>query len=175
MSHRVAYRYCRDAIKSGDLLLWTHPNWWTWKDLKIQFVRRLQTWKYGKQMGQYTHAGIALVGPLGRVWVIESVHPLIRMVPLSNLLPASWCPVESHWDSETTQWLAPLIGTGKYSEFEAMAAAAGLDEHAGAWECAKLYRLALLQAGREFDCLSVPSALAIEAVKDGHEITDIEV
>ena len=174
MINRIAYRYCRDAIKSGDLLLWTQPSWASWKGIKIQIVRLWQSMKYGKEYGKYTHAGIALVGPLGRVWVIESVSPLIRMVPLSNVLPASWCPVESRWDSQTTEWLAPLIGTGKYSEVEAMAAAAGLDETAGSWECAKLYRLALLQAGRNFDCLSVPSALAIEAVKDGHEITLME-
>jgi hypothetical protein len=61
-------------IKSGDIIALTHNSWASWYDLQIQAVR-IGT------MSEYCHVGLIWeIG--GRFFVIESVEPKVRLVPL---------------------------------------------------------------------------------------------
>jgi len=147
----------RDQIKSGDVLAWTHKGWKTWHDIKIQLVRFFT-------QSEYSHVGIAWV-VAGRVFVIESVIPYIRIVPLSTNLPVYWIPVEKDWNKEAEEYAMKLVGVGNYSQLEAIAAGLGLDtpESNGNWQCAKFVKAVLKRAGLEFTGPDTPSDVVEDA------------
>jgi hypothetical protein len=153
----MKYADNRDTIRSGDLLAWTHRSWKTFYDLQVQAVRFFT-------QSEYCHVGVAWV--IGnRVFVIESVTPTIRIVPLSNLLPFYHLPVKADWTPDVESYALSLVGNGKYSKIEAIKAGLGheLDEHDSKWECAEFAISVLKRAGIDLGKVATPSAVVLAA------------
>lgn len=160
------YLDARSKIKSGDLLAWTHRSWSTWKDIKIQLVRIFTR-------SEYSHVGVALVFG-GRVWVVESVKPLVRIVPLSNLLPCYWAHVGLPWNPKVEEYALGLVGSAKYSEWEAIRAFFGDNHDPQAWECAELVQAIYREAGMHLRSRAVPSDVVQDILERGATITTLE-
>lgn len=129
----MKYAEARTLIQSGDLLAFSHYHLRDWYDLQIQIVR-------AATQSEYSHVGIAFVMG-GRVWVIESVVPKIRMVPLSNVMEGGfyWLPLATPISDAELEFACAEIGMGDYSKLEAVQAEIGhLDIGADhLWECAE--------------------------------------
>lgn len=126
----MKYDEARSKIKSGDLLAWTHSQWGSWYDVKIQMVRAFT-------QSEYSHVGIAYT-LADRVFVIESVTGGIRMQPLSKWTPFYWLPIEQYWDDDVEKQAMSKMGE-EYSTFDAIRSffttiTPGTDK---AWECAE--------------------------------------
>ena len=109
----MKYSDIRNQIKSGDVLAWNHRSWRSWYDIKIQMVRILSR-------SEFIHTGTAwVVG--GRVFVIESVIPYVRIIPLSSVLDCYWIPMdlEDKWSS-VEDYALNFIGKGPYSQTESI-------------------------------------------------------
>lgn len=106
----------RPTIQSGDLLSWSHraSPWRSWYDFKIFMVRVFTR-------SEYSHVGVAWVFG-GRVFVIESVTPVVRIVPLSNLLPVYHTPVTDGWSVAAEHYALRSIGEARYSKIDALLA-----------------------------------------------------
>jgi len=164
----MEYIEARSKIKSGDILAWSHRGWKTWHDFKIQFVRMFTR-------SEYSHVGIAwVVG--GRVFVIDSVIPKIRIIPLSNDLPVYWVPTNAKWKNETEQFALSLVGRGEYSQWEAIKAGAGIeiDGNNNLWQCAEFVSEVLKKDGLNLGDTATPSNVVQEALKSGKSIHYIE-
>ena len=80
----MSYLSKRQEFKSGDLFATTHKSWKTFYDLLVQGVR------IGTQ-SEYAHVGILwCIG--GRVFVVESVSPYVRITPLSKFADEGFDP-----------------------------------------------------------------------------------
>ena len=157
------YKQVRDRIKSGDLLAWSHKSWSSWYDIKVQLVRFFT-------QSEYCHVGLAWV-VAGRVFVIESVIPKVRIVPLSNNLPFYWVPTETPWLPETEEFALSQVGVGTYSQLEAVLAQLGkpTPESNGKWECAKFVNALLTMDGLAFDNIrDTPTATVERAQSLGY-------
>lgn len=157
----MKYADIRDTIKSGDLLAWTHKKWNSWYDIKIQLVRMFTR-------SEYSHVGIAWV-VAGRVFVVESVTPYIRIVPLSNLLPCYLVHMDCDWKNETEEFALSLVGKGKYSQLEAIMAALDLPTpyENGEWECAKFCLAIYDMEGQKLGVNATPSSVVEAAQRAG--------
>lgn len=152
----MKYANYRDKIKSGDVLAWTHRASWfsSWYDFKVNFVRLVT-------MSEYSHVGIAWVFQ-GRVFVIESVTPFVRIVPLSNLLPAYVLTGKGELTEEQLNKAIELVGVGKYSIPEAMIAFLDKNDiHNDKWECAEFVKYVL-----DLDCTATP-AKVVQKMQEG--------
>lgn len=129
MASTMKYVDYRDSIKSGDLLAWSHRGWKSWYDIKVQMVRFFT-------QSEYSHVGTAWVYG-GRIFVIESVSPYIRIVPLSNLLPCYLIKIYAPWKYETEKFALSLVGIGGYSQWEAVKAFFRKNDNPDKWECAE--------------------------------------
>jgi len=164
----MKYDDYRAHIKSGDLLAWSHRSLKSWYDLKVWMVRILTA-------SEYSHVGIAMVFG-GRVWVIESVTPVIRIVPLSNLRPFYCTDVPGvQWAPAVDEFAFSLVGHGDYSQCEAMRAYFEKnDPDNDAWECAELAKILLERAGVKLDGRAIPSDLVLEVQRRGGRTVYIE-
>lgn len=157
------YKYVRDSIKSGDVLAWSHRSGWfkSWYDFKINLVRLFTR-------SEYSHVGVAWVFG-GRVFVLESVTPLVRVVPLSNLLPAYHLAMPTEMTDQQLERGLSLVGKGRYSEGEA--ALAALDKNNltnDRWQCAEYTKFVL-----DLDCQATPSALVEHCLKQGAKLQGV--
>ena len=85
----MSYAETRPRIRSGDLIALTHRSWSSWYDVQIHAVRFFT-------QSEYSH--VALVWEIGgRLFVIESVVPFVRIVPLSSLQKEGfyWVPMDA--------------------------------------------------------------------------------
>lgn len=160
---KSVYDSIRPRIRSGDLLAWRHESWGSWKDLKVQLVRMATR-------STYSHVAVAwCVG--GRVLVIEAVQPVVRIFPLSRLLPCYWWPMEAPWAPETEQLALSKLGE-PYSEHQAvMAFLRKLPVGADAWwECAELAISVLRKDGIDLGPIAVPEDVVLKAQEGGREM-----
>lgn len=159
----MKYSTVRPAIKSGDVLAWSHRKLRSWYDFKIMLVRLFT-------MSEYSHVGLAVVMG-GRVWVLEAVTPRIRLVPLSNLLP---CYVVSgnKMTKEEINSALDWVGRGdvEYSQIEAIKGYLGKNDRAdGAVQCAELVNIIL-----GLPCRDTPSATVAYMLENGSTLTSIQ-
>lgn len=114
MAH--TYSNVRDRIKSGDVLALTHKAWGTLYDLQIQIVRFFT-------QSEYAHVGLIWeVG--GRLFVIESVEPLVRIVPLSHFADEGfyWISMREPIDQAELEFALAKVGVARYSKWQAILA-----------------------------------------------------
>jgi hypothetical protein len=166
----MKYEEIRSQIKSGDILAFRHTEWKTWKDLKSQFVKFFTK-------SEYSHVGIAwVIG--GRVFVIEAVIPLVRIFPISKVLPFDLIPCgERYWLPIIEEACLTYVGE-EYSQWEAVCAAFGKLK-AGAsnsWECAELCNVALGMGNllKVDEALSTPADIVRHLNEKGFPIIPIE-
>jgi hypothetical protein len=157
MARYMKYIEYRSKIKSGDLLAWSHRSWKTWYDIKIQLVRIFT-------QSEYSHVGVAWVYQ-DRVFVIESVTPFVRIVPLSNLLPCYVISMNLPWSKETENLALGMVGKAGYSQLEAIKAYFGKNKDPNAWECAEFVQKIYRSENLNLDCKDVPSDLVLAAQK----------
>lgn len=155
------YDTVRPQIKSGDLIALSHYKWASWYDLQIQIVR------FGTQ-SEYSHVGMAWV--IGeRVFMIESVEPVVRMVPLSLMVADGfyWLPMEADIGAGELAFALSKIGSARYSKIEAVLAqfrrlAIGADD---LWECAEFVIACRRLSGVDLGDKGTPSAV-VRAAQD---------
>lgn len=152
----IKYGEARPYIRSGDLLFWTHRGWGSWYDIKVQAVRM---W----QRSEYSHVATAVM-MAERVWVLEAVMPVPRVVPLSNLLPCWWIPMHAPWRKTTEVEAFSIIGKprAEYSQWQAIKGGLGL-LHPGdddLWMCAELTWCVAHWDDIELGAKITPSALS---------------
>lgn len=157
------YADARVHINTGDLLAWSHYDWDSWYDLQVQAVR-IGT------ASEYCHVGLAWVFA-GRVWVIESVAPVVRVVPLSNLLEQGfyWLPIPPNMSGSELEFAFSKVGKGRYSKVQAVAAQLNLLD-VGAddlWECAEFVIAARRLSGVDLGPKATPSAVVKRAQELG--------
>lgn len=158
----VKYADYRDQISSGDVLAWSHRKLESFYDLKVWLVRILTA-------SEYSHVGIAWVFG-GRVFVIESVTPEVRIVPLSNLLPCYVSKVKRiNWNNEAEDFALSLVGKGKYSQWEAVKAYFNENKDPDAWECAEFVKVVLDKSGVKLNGRAVPSDVVYAVQQRGGE------
>lgn len=166
----MKYADIRDKIKSGDVLAWNHRSWASWYDIKIQIVRIATR-------SEFIHTGTAWV-VAGRVFVIESVIPYVRIVPLSSLLDCYWIPMEvgDKWVAVEDDALE-FVGRAKYSQLEATLQIFGKHSPIAnkRWFCSKLTNEILVRMGVESCPLPItPSNLVDHLLNTGRPIYKIQ-
>lgn len=158
-----SYNDFRFTIKSGDLIAFSHTSWKSVYDIQVQAVR-------AASFTEFSHIGIAVVLG-GRVWIAESVTPVVRFVPLSNFTKEGFFVI--HTDTEMTEeeleYLLSKVGNGKYSKWQAILAwlgklKLGADE---LYECAEYVILARRLSGLDLGDRAVPAAVVKEALSKG--------
>lgn len=156
------YSTNRDRFKSGDLIALTHKAWGSFYDLQIQAVR-IST------ESEYSHVGLVwVVG--GRVWVIESVKPFIRMVPLSHLAAQGfyWLPLDKPISDAELEFALSEVGVGVYSKWQGILAFFRRLKlvNDGLWECAKFVIMCRRMSGVDLGDVATPSAVVRAAQRN---------
>ena len=162
----MKYSDCRDNIKSGDLILLSHKKWGSLYDLQVQAVRLAS-------LTEFSHVGVAVVLG-GRVWIAESVTPVVRLVPLSNFTDEGFYVVHTDVPMQEAEleFLLSKVGKGKYSKIQAVLAwlgklKLGADE---LYECAEYVILARRLSGLDLGERAVPATVAHEALSKGYSM-----
>lgn len=150
------YAEARPRIQSGDILAWSHYDWSTWYDLQVQMVR------IGTQ-SEYCHVALARVMD-GRVWCLESVEPLVRCVPLSNIIEHGfyWIPMGRVMSAAELEFAYSKVAVAHYSKLEAIKAqmcAALQSGDDNVMECAKYVRACCRLSGLDVGVKDVPAAV----------------
>lgn len=159
----MKYSECRDSLESGDLVVFSHYKWASWYDFQVMAVRL-----FG--LTEYTHVGVVVkIG--GRVFLAESVSPVVRLVPLSNFAKDTFyvIPTRTPMQDEELEYLLKHVGVAKYSKWQAILAyldklEVGADD---LMECAEYTITARRLSGLDLGKRAVPSAVVKEALKQG--------
>jgi hypothetical protein len=160
------YSEIRSTIASGDSLAWSHKNWNTLYDIKIQLVRIFTR-------SEYTHVGTAwVVG--NRVLVLEAVTPKVRIYPLSKLGDFYFLPTVKNlnivWTSEVEEYALSKVGEN-YSMSKAVWAFFSLLKPSKEWECVEYARNILIRAGlKNFEGRDTPTNFVEQLLKQGSTI-----
>ena len=160
----MKYKDYRVKIKSGDLIAYTHYGWSSWYDIQVQIVRMATR-------SQFSHVGMALeLG--GRLFILEAVTPVIRLVPLSGTLGKHGfyhIPLEADISSDELEFALSKIGKGKYSKLEAVMAQLrklriGEDD---LWECAEYVICCRKFSGIDLGSIATPAEVVESALRIG--------
>lgn len=160
------YTVARENIKTGDIIALSHQKWGSWYDLQIQAVR-LST------ESEYSHVALAWVFA-GRVFLIESVEPYVRIIPLSNIADKGFyhIPVGEDFSEQELEFLMSKVGLAKYSKIQAILAyfkkiKIGADQ---LWECAELAITSRRLSGVDLGDKATPSAVVKTLLEAGHAL-----
>ena len=151
----MKYSDVRGSIKSGDLIALTHTKWSSLYDIQIQVVRTAE-------QSEYSHVGMVYVMG-GRVWLLESVDPVIRMIPLSNLVTEGFylLPLETPISAAELEFAMSEVGIGRYSKLEAIKAffkRINIGKNS-VWECAEFVITCRRFSGLDLGDVATPSAV----------------
>jgi hypothetical protein len=106
--------------------------------------------------------------------VLEAVKPVVRIVPLSNLLPAYWVHLPIKWTPAVEEFALSLVGRAEYSEIEAVRAFFGINSDSEAWECAELVRAIYERCGIDMHGRDTPTEVVLAAQKMGGGVVLLE-
>lgn len=166
----MQYDEARGRFETGDIIALSHGQWASLYDLQIQAVRVATE-------SEYSH--IAIVWAFaGRVFLIESVEPVVRIFPLSNLQDEGFyhIPIGIDFTNQELEFLMSKVGVTPYSKWEGILAyfkKAHLDS-TEVEECAKLAIQARKLSGVDLGDKATPSAVVNTLLKAGHAIYYIE-
>jgi hypothetical protein len=112
----LTYAAARPRIKSGDIMALSHFAWSDWYDIQVQMVRTFT-------QSDYCHVGL-IWGVADRLFVIEAVNPLVRLVPLSKYAAEGffWIPTEAPISDDELEYALADVGVGQYSKWQAVLA-----------------------------------------------------
>lgn len=167
----MRYAEFRERIASGDLLAWSHRTGWfsSWYDFKVNLIRLFTR-------SEYTHVGLAWVCG-GRVWVVEAVTPLVRVVPLSAFAPFYHLPMGLPWSPAIEEFALSFVGNEgyRYSQSEGIAALFGRSDASNALlECAEYVKLVAEFTGVALAGNATPTDVVLAAQGRGGSMTYIE-
>jgi hypothetical protein len=110
----MVYANARKLIQSGDIICFTHRRLRSWYDLQVMLVR----WATASK---YSHVGIAYRMD-GRVWLLEAVTPLVRMVPLSHFAEEGFDVLSMKRGMSGAEREAAIgqVGVARYSRWQAV-------------------------------------------------------
>jgi len=140
----MQYNDTRPQIQSGDLIGFSHHN-------PASIVVQKATGSI------YSHVAIAwVVGE--RVYVFEAVQPLVRIFPLSKLLPFYWCEIKKPLNDDSLNFLNFAVGS-EYSLKDCIRAFMGETTDDNRWQCAELCREALRKNDHAVNIPATPKDL----------------
>lgn len=149
----MKYKEARPMIKSGDIIAFSHM------DLASQVIR-------AATRSQYSHVGIAW-SVAGRLMILEAVNPMIRIYPLSMLLPFYWVSIDIDLNSSAEEFALSRVGE-RYSVSEAVLGFLGMNKADNKWQCAEYVKSVLDAANYNLPGNATPSDVVTEALnKDG--------
>ena len=156
----MKYSEIRHNIKSGDIIALSHYKWASLYDLQVQAVRLFT-------QSEYCHVGLVWkIG--GRLFVIESVTPKIRIKPLSHFVKDSfyWMPMKANICNDELEFALEKIGEGEYSKWQAIKGQLNLlkigkDNN---WQCAEFLIECRKRSGVMLGDKATPSAI-VKAVQ----------
>jgi hypothetical protein len=150
------YAELRSTIKSGDILAWTNRKVEKITDLSLQVIRLFTK-------SEYVHVGTAwVVGE--RVFVIEAVIPLVRIYPLSSLLPFFLINTNAPWTEETENFALSVVGEN-YSLSQAMFSLFQKPNLDDVWQCAELVYEILKKDGIDIGESYTPSDIIYNGMR----------
>lgn len=159
----MKYSECRDEIQAGDLVVFTHYKWASLYDIQVQLVRLFS-------LTEYTHVGV-IVKIGNRLFIAESVSPVVRLVPLSNFAEEGFfvIPTRNPMTDEELEYLLKHVGKAKYSKWQAIKAwlndlDIGKD---GEFECAEYVIAARRLSSLDLGPRAVPACVVQEALNKG--------
>lgn len=160
------YITARGQIQSGDVIALSHEQWGSWYDLQIQAVRMFTE-------SEYSHIALAWVFG-GRVFLIESVNPFVRIMPLSNLADKGFyhIPIGVEPTETELEFLMSQVGVAPYSKIEAILAyfkKAKIGD-TRVEECAKFAIEARRLSGVDLGDKATPSAVVKTLLEAGHAL-----
>ena len=159
------YAELRPTIKSGDILAWTNRRIEKISDLTLQVIRFFTK-------SEYVHVGTAWVVN-DRVFVIEATIPLVRIYPLSKLLPFYLINTNSPWLKETENYALSIVGE-KYSIRQAMFSLFKKPNLDDSWECAELVYELLKKDGIDIGEAYTPSDIIYNGLRHFSNLKLIE-
>lgn len=155
----------RSKIKSGDLIALTHKEWCSLYDLQIQAVRTFT-------QSEYAHVCVAWC-VADRVFVIESVQPKVRIMPLSNMKDVGyyWIPTNHEMTAEELEFGLGKVGVDDYSTLQAIGGQLntlriGEDDN---WQCSELTIAMRKLSGLDLGNKATPAAVVQKALE--HNLT----
>ena len=147
------------------MLAWSHREWKSWYDIKVQLVRFFT-------QSEYAHVAIAWV--IGeRVFVLEAVMPLVRIFPLSKLGDFYWLPMGCAWSPKTEELALSAIGD-QYSQWDAIKAFFSSPAADHTWECAEYVMQVLKNEDIELGTSAVPSDVVRAALMRGAQMAYVQ-
>lgn len=145
----------RQAIKSGDLLIWKKSKKSLISNWTIELIRFFTR-------SDFAHVGIAWVMD-GRVFVVEATQPVVRLTIVKDNDEFYHAPMVIEWSDTSEEYLIDKIGL-KYSVFDAIRAFLGKTlDNDRRYQCAELANEFYKTHGIELGDAFTPSEL-VEAV-----------
>ena len=164
------YADARATLSSGDIIALSHKEWTSWYDIQVQAVRFFT-------QSEYSHVGIVWMFA-GRAFLIESVEPVVRIYPISNLADKGFylIPTNVPMSDAELEFLMAQVGIGKYSKWEAILAFfSELDiGNTEFFECAELAIVARGISNLDLGGKATPSAVVQHLLETGHSLTFIK-
>jgi hypothetical protein len=164
------YEDARKELKNGDIIALSHSSWSSWYDIQIQAVRIFTE-------SEYSHVGIVWTFA-GRVFIVESVQPVVRITPLSNLAKDGFYVVPTLVDisDQEMEFLMSKVGIAKYSKWQAILAYLkllniGADDF---YECAEFVIVARALSGLHLGGTATPSAIVQNLLESGRQLTFVK-
>lgn len=166
----MRYQDARPLIQSGDLLAFTHKRARSWYDLQVMAVR-IGT------ASEYCHvAQVWAVG--GRLWVLEAVTPLVRMVPLSHFAAEGfyWIPMAAPISDAELETALAQVGRVGYSKWQAVKAYFGRLQLGadGLTQCCEYVITNRRLSGVDLGPVATPAAVVQAAQRMGKSVFYIE-
>lgn len=164
------YEAYRKNIKSGDVIAVSHAGLHNLDDLLCHVVRLAQE-------SEYCHVGLVWKVS-GRLFVIESVKPLIRLVPLSQFADKGFYHIKlkKAMSSEELEFALAKVGKGHYSNWQAIKGffrnlQIGNDDF---WQCAEFVIACRKLSGVDLGEVATPSKVVQAALDQNFEINYIK-
>lgn len=160
------YEAYRKNIKSGDIIALQHRGWKTLYDWQVQMVRLFTR-------SNYSHVGLVW-RVSGRLMVIESVTPVVKLTPLSEYAKEGFYIIglKKSISSAELEFALGQVGKGKYSKWQAVLAflrklKIGSDN---LWSCAEFLIKCRSLSGVELGQIATPTKVVEKALETGATI-----
>lgn len=155
------YLASRHLFKPGDLIALSNKSWKTWNDIQVQVVRLATE-------SEYSHVGLIwAIG--GRLFVIESVQPYARIIPLSLYAEHGfyWIPLDAPIGDAELEFALASVATWRYSKWQAVMAffrrlKIGADQQG---QCSEFVIECRRQSGVDLGAIATPSAVVLQAMR----------
>jgi hypothetical protein len=166
----MKYSDVRDSIKGGDIIALSHESWDSWYDFQIQIVRTAT-------QSEYCHVGLVLEWG-GRLFVVESVTPYVRIKPLSQFIDKGfyWLSVDKPVSEAETEFALSKVAVGEYSRLAAIKGGLGILKigEDNLWQCAEFVIAARMLSGVDLGNKATPASVVKTLQSQGCSLNYID-